>query len=221
MKKKIRLAGAIWTAACLFCCGCGESGERIPLEQALARQEPRREAGQEATREAGQEAGQEARQEAAQEAGWGSGEQSVSERKRDTVWVHICGEVQAPGVYELEAGSRICDALLAAGGFTEAADTEFYNLAKLLEDGMQIAVPNRETAREQARENGGETDGRININTATAEMLCTLPGIGESRARDIIAYREKHGKFSSPEQIMEVSGIKQAVYDKIRDLITV
>lgn len=207
MKKKIGLMGAVFTAACLFFCGCGDGGERIPLEQALRQQEAQGTATESAPERGGS----------------GEEQQALPAERRDTVWVHICGEVQAPGVYELEAGSRICDALLAAGGFTEAADPEFYNLAELLADGMQIVVPDRESAREREteRKSGPETDGRININTATMEMLCTLPGIGESRARDIIAWREKHGGFSRPEQIMEVSGIKQAVYDKIRDLITV
>lgn len=205
MKKKFGLTGAVFTAACLLFCGCGDGGERIPLEQALRQQEAQGTAAESAPERGGGE------------------QQTLPAERRDTVWVHICGEVQAPGVYELEAGSRICDALLAAGGFTETADPEFYNLAEVLADGMQIVVPDRESAREREteRKSGSETDGRININTATMEMLCTLPGIGESRARDIIAWREKHGGFSRPEQIMEVSGIKQAVYDKIRDLITV
>lgn len=206
MKKKIRLMWAVFTAACVFFCGCGDDGERILLEQALLQQAAQGAAAAEAAPETG---------------GKNTEEQTAPEEKKDTVWVHICGEVREPGVYELEAGSRVCDALLAAGGFTQEADPDFHNLAEFIADGMQIVVPNMQEARDLNRENDAKTDGRININTATPEMLCTLPGIGESRARDIIAYREKHGGFSKPEQIMEVSGIKQAVYEKIRDLITV
>lgn len=147
--------------------------------------------------------------------------------EEQTIWVHICGAVQFPGVYELERDSRVYDGLMAAGGFTEAADTGALNLARHLEDGMQIQVPElvkeidligQNPAREQS---GMAADGRININTASEKMLQELPGIGQSRARDIVAYREKHGEFQNTEQIMKVSGIKEAVYEKIADQITV
>lgn len=141
-------------------------------------------------------------------------------RQTESIWVHICGEVAAPGIYELEAGSRIYDVLMAAGGFTGDADTDFYNLAGVVTDGMQIRIPGVQETAETLPGADADTGGRVNINTATAEQLQTLPGIGESRARDIITYREKHGGFDCPEQIMEVSGIKNAVYEKIRDLIT-
>lgn len=139
-----------------------------------------------------------------------------------TVWVHVCGEVEVPGIYELPVGSRVYDGLVLAGGFTEAADTTYYNLAETLCDGMKIEIP----AWEQSGKPGGdqgdteEKEKLININTATLEELQTLPGIGASRAADIITYREKQGKFKDTAEIMKVSGIKESVYEKIKDKIT-
>lgn len=156
-----------------------------------------------------------------------------------TVWVHICGEVSTPGIYELPEGSRVYDVLVLAGGFTAEADTTHYNLAQVISDGMKLEIPGR---REGSKGNtavtnthggvdttgitgtptGGEPENAlININTATTQQLQTLPGIGESRAADIVSYREKNGYFQSIEQIMEVSGIKETVFEKIKELITV
>ncbi len=141
-----------------------------------------------------------------------------------TVWVHICGEVINPGIYELPQGSRVYDVLVLAGGFTAEADTTHYNLAQVISDGMKLQIPGRDKENKviKATETSGEPDSSlININTATIEQLQTLPGIGKSRATDIVAYREKQGGFQSIEQIMEVSGIKEAVFEKIKELITV
>lgn len=143
----------------------------------------------------------------------------------ETLWVHICGAVAVPGIYELPRGSRIYDGVEKAGGFTAQADMTHYNLAQLLTDGMKIEVPvsgeSRGEAASQVQQNT-ETlgSGLLNINTATAEQLQTLPGIGKSRAADIIAYREKNGGFQKKTDIMKVSGIKESVYGKIKDLIT-
>lgn len=155
--------------------------------------------------------------------------QAESDSQR-TVWVHICGEVEVPGIYELAEGSRVYDGLVLAGGFTIKADTTYYNLAAPVTDGMKIQIPAKEEKTEESVGTGAASDGSvdekkadaglININTATSEQLQTLPGIGKSRAADIIAYREKCGGFKDIRQIMEVSGIKEAVYEKIKDLIT-
>lgn len=190
--------------------GCKDTGERISLDEALMQQEmfSQEDAFSRETISGEDAAEQESKQSA----------QQITE----SVWIHICGEVAVPGVYELEAGSRVYDALTAAGGFTEQADTDFYNLALEVTDGMQIVVPGvQETHSGMPEPSGSQTDGKVNLNTATSEMLQSLPGIGESRARDIIVYREQHGGFKSTEQIMEVSGIKNAVYEKIKDLVTV
>ncbi|MBQ7955721.1 MAG: helix-hairpin-helix domain-containing protein [Lachnospiraceae bacterium] len=139
-----------------------------------------------------------------------------------TVWIHMCGEVAVPGMYELPAGSRIYDGLVAAGGFTDKADTAYCNLAENVSDGMQVVIPEKDLTEAGAGTlSKTKEDGLININTATLQELQTLPGIGESRATDIIAYREKHGGFTKIEQIMEVSGIKNAVFEKIKNLIKI
>ena len=148
--------------------------------------------------------------------------ESVSE----SVYVYVCGAVAAPGVYEVSADSRIYEAVEQAGGMLDTAKTEAVNLAEPLTDGQMIRIPfqGEETAtqEEDATQNGGiRSDGKVNINTASAEELMTLKGIGQTRAEQIIAYREKHGAFASIEGIMEVDGIKQGTFDKLKDNITV
>lgn len=119
-----------------------------------------------------------------------------------TVQVYVCGEVAAPGVYQLKDGMRICDAVEAAGGLTKAASREYWNLAEKLSDGQMIYFPTEEEARERkaSAEAAGasvqeESDGRIDINTADAAQLVIIPGIGETRAAAILAYREKNGSL--------------------------
>lgn len=134
--------------------------------------------------------------------------------------VYVCGAVASPGVVEIPGESRIEDALLAAGGFGPDAALEAVNLADWVKDGQMLYFPTVQEALEWGpdRESG---EGLVNINTADAALLSTLPGIGLARAADIIAYREKHGGFASCEDIMQVSGIKTSVYEKICDKITV
>ena len=129
-----------------------------------------------------------------------------------TVYVYVCGAVRTPGVVEVPEGSRAAEALELAGGMTTEADPFYVNLAEIVTDGQKLYFP---TASEAAEE------GLVNINTASAEELCTLPGIGASRAADIVRYREKNGAFQTKEDIMKVSGIKQNAYDKLCDRITV
>ena len=145
--------------------------------------------------------------------------------------VHICGAVKRPGVYELPEGSRVMDAVTAGGGFLTEADPASCNLAQPVTDGSRIYImTEEESARTPYSDGGGGRDegalsaaqgGRIDINTADAAALMTLPGIGESRAAAIIAFREKNGRYACIEDIMKVSGIKQAAFEKIRDLIFV
>lgn len=133
--------------------------------------------------------------------------------------VYVCGAVAEPGVVSLSEGSRAEDALAAAGGFSENARRDYVNLAEWVSDGQKLYFPTLEEAESLIEQ---ESDrGLVNINTADVNTLCTLPGIGESRAKDIIAYREAHGAFKSCEDIMQVSGIKNSVYSKISDMITV
>lgn len=127
--------------------------------------------------------------------------------------VHVKGAVANAGVYELFAGARVCDAIDAAGGFSEEADREAQNLAAVLEDGQQVFVP--------AKDDSGEKNGLVNINKATLHELMSLPGIGEAHARKIIEYREKHGSFNSVSEIKDVEGIGSKKYEAIKDLITI
>jgi competence protein ComEA len=151
---------------------------------------------------------------------------SSETEKKDTICIYVCGQVNAPGVYVLEAGSRVCDAFVAAKGLTPEAAKDYWNQARVLRDGEMIYVPSIEEAKDREPESGigqntSSNNGKININTATKEELMTLPGIGESRALSIIAYRKEHGGFSSPEEIMEVSGIKEGMYEKMKEYIIV
>lgn len=136
------------------------------------------------------------------------------------IWVYVCGEVERPGVYCLPIGSRIFEAVQMAGGMTDAAAPDLLNLAAEVTDGQQIYVPGEE---ERLSADGGvfqERDERININTASEQELITLPGIGTAKARAIIAYREET-PFRTIEEIMNVSGIKESSFNRIRDLIKV
>lgn len=139
----------------------------------------------------------------------------------NVIVVHICGAVVNPGVYEFTKDERICHAVECAGGFTEQADENYLNQAQMLQDGMRIYIPTREETEGMTQLQQSNGVGKININLATMEQLCTLPGIGEGKAQKIIAYREQTGGYTSIEEIMNVEGIKEGLFAKIRDRITV
>lgn len=148
-----------------------------------------------------------------------SREGGEAEEDEDCIYVYLTGAVVNPGVYAMQEGDRIFDVVEKAGGFTEDALQTEVNLAQILEDEDQIHIPTAQEAEEQAA--ADEAAGLVNINTATLEELCTLTGIGEAKAQSIISYREENGNFSSIEEIMNISGIKEGVYEKIKDQITV
>ena len=129
--------------------------------------------------------------------------------------------VRTPGVVEVPEGSRAAEALELAGGMTTEADPFYVNLAEIVTDGQKLYFPTASEAEELEAAGKAAEEGLVNINTASAEELCTLPGIGASRAADIVRYREKNGAFQTKEDIMKVSGIKQNAYDKLCDRITV
>jgi len=137
------------------------------------------------------------------------------------LYVHVCGQVKEPGVYQLTEGARVFDAVQMAGGMTEEAFEEAVNLAETVTDGEQIRIPDRIEAESSLLIEQQTESGLINLNTATKEQLMTLTGIGESRAEDILAYREKNGGFQSKEDIMKVPGIKEAAFSKIESKIIV
>lgn len=132
--------------------------------------------------------------------------------------IYVCGAVERPGVYELPAGSRVYEALEAAGGMTPEADQTYLNQAEFIEDGQQIYVPAQE---ETTTVKTTDKQGKVNINTATIEELMTLTGIGEAKAGSIIQYRETNGKFHSIEELMQIEGIKRGVFNKIKEQIVV
>ena len=130
--------------------------------------------------------------------------------------VHVCGEVYFPGVYTVYSQSRIYDVVQQAGGFTKEADTEAVNQARTVSDGEQIYIPSR-----NGKEESADSQGLIDLNKANEATLCTIPGIGSQRAKEIIDYREKNGSFKKIEDIMKVSGIKEGMFEKIAPYITV
>jgi competence protein ComEA len=136
---------------------------------------------------------------------------------------HVVGPVNAPGVYTLPPGSLVQDALQAAGGPTADADIARLNLSAVVQDQQQIVVPSKQLGL--APKSPGillEADtGLVNINSATSEMLQTLPSIGPALAERIIAYREEHGPFATTEDLVQVKGIGQATLEKLQPLITV
>ena len=148
-----------------------------------------------------------------------------------SIFVYVCGQVAAPGVYELPGDARVYQAIEMAGGTLEGASPESLNLAQQAEDGQKIYVPTEEEAQTGAALQdtpGGVQDkasdqaaGKVNLNTAGLEELMTLTGIGQTRAEAILAYREEEGDFRSPEDIMNVEGIKEGIYEKLKDEITV
>lgn len=175
--------------------------------------------------------------------------QEKEENKNDSVEyviVDIKGEVTTPGVYELIKGSRVIDVINEAQGLTSNANTRYINLSKILEDGDAIVIYSNDEIENASKEDkievttpcvcedvnsacienntnkeNNQTSEKININTATQEELTSLSGIGESKAKSIIKYREENGNFKSIEDIMKVSGISENLFAKIKENITV
>ena len=138
----------------------------------------------------------------------------------NAAYVHISGAVVRPGVYSLPEGSRLFDAVELAGGFAPDADEEYLNLAAVIEDGSRYHVPAMQETQEGGMNVQQGGDERVDINHAGLEELMSLTGIGEGKARAIIAYRQEHGSFASAEDIKKVSGIGEGTYNKFKDDIT-
>jgi competence protein ComEA len=150
---------------------------------------------------------------------------------------YICGHVKNPGVYELKDDARIEQLLDACGGASEKACLEAVNLAKKLNDGEMVYIPSIEEVAKNGNffdyiygftqdidagsDSGGSQSKIINVNTASAGELESLPGIGEAIAQDIIAYREKYGLFKSKEELKNVKGIGDIKFEKVKDLISI
>ena len=215
-----RLTAVLWILVILTGClnGCEKKEETSGIDEISLEED-----GEEAS--SGEEDSPEKTGEETREKG------QEPEQETDAIFVYVCGQVAAPGVYELSAGARVYQAIERAGGTLEGASPESLNLAQQAEDGQKIYVPSKEEAEagtfpqddswgaaSSSREQGG---GKVNLNTASKEELMELPGIGASRAEDIIAYREEHGGFDAIDEVKHISGIKDAVFDKIKDMITV
>lgn len=159
--------------------------------------------------------------------------QSQTELEAETevhsIYVYVCGEIANPGVYTLPEGSRVCDVFALAGGFTTEAATDYWNQARVLTDGEMIYVPtaeevkNRQLEPESGNPQSVDTDdgNKVNINTASKEELMTIPGIGEAKAAAILAYRQENGPFTSLEELMNVEGIKDGVFSKMKDYVKI
>lgn len=180
------------------------------------------------------------------DAGNGTEINSAGETQPEMIYVDVCGAVANPGVFQLAAGSRVFQAIEAAGGYLPEAVQNCVNRAGVLTDGQQLYILTQEEMERQGldpAEMAGASDGqmngsagtgqntgmtaqvqqdnRININTADEAQLTTLTGIGATRAQAIIAYREENGPFAAIEDIMNVQGIKEGTFAKIKDEIVV
>ena len=261
MRKKI-IMNLIALSVCVLICGCTRR-EQLILEDVSREQEQKdglqtEQGHSESVQQAltGKDVGQGLQEENTgqqitaewQPAGQGPADESETAK---TIFVHVCGAVVNPDVYELPVGSRVYEAVRMAGGFTENADSNYVNQAQLLSDGVKLVIPTLEQTQltvsegeeglqlgivgNQGSDNGqnvsnaaingsegsGQGDGKININTASEAELCNIPGIGAVRAAAIVAYRQDKGGFSSIEDIMNVAGIKEGTYEKIKDSIKV
>ena len=228
-------------SACLFLCGCTRREQLVLVDVSEENEQHDLQAAQGEQQVLHEET-----------AGQQLSEQSTSEgsEQPQTIFVHVCGAVKTPDVYELPAGSRVYEAVQAAGGFSEDADQSYVNQAQILADGVKLVIPTLEQTQavvsegeeehrigimeEQGNadglgiaaagtvtEQGDASDGKININTASEAELRNIPGIGATRAAAIVAYRQEKGGFSSIEDIMNVSGIKEGTYEKIKDSIKI
>lgn len=137
--------------------------------------------------------------------------------------VHVKGEVNQPGVYQLPADSRMIDAIQAAGGAKAGVNVDQLNLAALLTDGGEVVVA---TTGQQEKDGGNAgvavaADGKVNLNTATVEELDKLPGIGSTRAKAIVQYREEQGRFLQVDDLKNVPGFGMKLVDQVRDKVKV
>jgi competence protein ComEA len=149
-----------------------------------------------------------------------------------TVTVHVAGQVTHPGVYAVAAGARVADAILAAGGTSAEADGEQLNLAARVADGERVYVPKQGEAAPPPVVTGGATTpagarpgaapvGPVDLNTATADQLEALPGVGPATSRAILTYRSSHGRFRSVTELLEVPGIGPAKLEVLRPLVRI
>ena len=215
-RKKYAVMTVFFLISASFLFGCGNKDSAVPeTEEFLFSAEEEK---SDHTSQKSEEPAEKAERKKA-EADSGTVEENPERKK-----VYVCGEVQASGVYELEQDSRVFEAIAKAGGLTENAAAEAVNQARVVVDGEQIYVPSLDEVKGAgvvSEVTERTDDGKININTAGKEELMTLPGIGEAKAEKILRYREEHGAFRSIEDVMQIEGIKEGVFNKIKEDITI
>lgn len=216
-KLKICLFGMLVITAFLFPVGCAAEPEEQGLTELAA-------AGGQTDTDPG--SGPTEEESAGQKTDGAAGSGSEQTKGERLVCIYVCGAVSDPGIYELDEGARLYEAVEAAGGMTEEASADSVNLARAVSDGEQIYIPTLEETKAQGIMPGtysasSDTQEKVNINTASAEELMTLTGIGEAKAESIIRYREENGGFQRIEDLMEISGIKEGVFEKIKDDIII
>ena len=150
------------------------------------------------------------------------------------VFVHVFGAVVEPGLYELRQGSRVIDVVSAAGGFTEDAERDRVNLARVLLDGEQLGIPRQGEDLPMLEDGSASGSGvsagtggdapaaagaKVSLNRASASELQALPHVGPATAQSIIDWRTQNGPFSTVEELMSISGIGQKTYDRLKDLV--
>ncbi|HSN93821.1 MAG TPA: ComEA family DNA-binding protein [Anaerolineaceae bacterium] len=148
-----------------------------------------------------------------------SGGNSTPEVK--TIKVELAGAVNRPGVYDLPEGIHLVDAIDIAGGKTAEADLSKLNLAMILKDGQKVTIPTTNTQNSTTVNGILGLNNLLDINTATADQLMALPQIGELKAQAILTYRNDHGRFQSLEDLMEVPGIGESIFEAVKHLITI
>lgn len=207
-RKKYGMILCVLLSFMFLCFGCGQEEDTVFLEQ----------------KEEVQEEAEKVKKE------------EPTEKKTDNqpqqICVFVCGKVKNPGVYYLNFNARVYEAVEAAGGFLEEADTGWLNQAEILSDGAKIQIYSREETQKLQEEGVSEENskineestkeeaGKVNLNTASLEELQTVPGIGAAKASAIIEYRETQGSFKSTEEIQNVPGIKGKTFEKIQPYIT-
>lgn len=215
-KKRMMALAVMGILALCLMSGCGRENDGVSLDEIQVQEEADNTETLEDLRE-----GQDIQKEASE----------GNDSSEGKIYVFVCGEVVSPGVYELASDSRIYQAVEAAGGLRETAAGDYVNQAELMADGQRIYIPSAEEVQSGSfgmpdsggNSVGGQTssDGRVNLNTAGKEELMTLTGIGEKKAEAIIQYRDMSGGFGSIDELMQVEGIKEGTFEKIKEDIVI
>ena len=208
----------------VFCVGCQKKSQETDLKTVSVREEEPESTPEDSREDTTEDVGKVKEEDTAKKK-----DDAVpdTEDRPEKLYVHVCGNVNQPGVYELQQDSRVFEAIEAAGGMTTTAAFSYLNQAELLKDGQQIYVPSQEevdSGKVTSTRNASESDETFSVQAVenvSKEELLTLNGIGDVRAQAILKYREEHGEFRSIEELMEVEGIKKGTFQKLKDQIKI